>query len=246
MHTMAIAEIAGRDSIAAAVTAVREHGFEALLPTVGFTGTETGDITAPERAVEALRRILGRDCEVLAPVLLGDSTLWTAMNARFGRVLTERFGMWSPCLACHLYLHLLRVPVSWAHGNAPVIAGERDTHDGRLKLSQLAEGIDASVRVMRYADIDLMQPVRHASDADVAHVFDGRFDLGPQLDCALAGNYLGLDGSVSYEPTAYSRYVREYLEPVGRAVIDTWRADAPATPTPDWTAIVASVLAARE
>ena len=245
MHPVAIAEIAGRDSVAAAVTAVREHGFRTLLPTVGVTGTETGDPSAPTRAVEALRAILGDDCEVLALVRVSDPELWTAMNARFGHVLLQRFGMWSPCLACHLYLHVLRVPVAWAHGNAPVIAGERDTHDGRLKLSQLAEGIDASVRVMRYADVDLLQPVRHASDSEIAHVLGDHRHLGLQLDCVLAGNYLGLDGSVSYDPGAYSRYVREYLEPIGRAVIDAWRAEIAVGSTPEWASVIASVLRAR-
>lgn len=244
MHTVAIAEIAGRDSVAAAVTAVRQYGFRTLLPTVALTGTETGDRDAPERAIEALIRILGDACEVLAPVRLSDPALWAAMNSRFGRVLLERFGMWSPCLACHLYLHLLRVPLAWTHDDAPVIAGERDSHDGRLKLSQLSEGIDASVRVMARAGIELLQPVRHARDAEIARMTGGLHGPGAdvQLGCLLSGNYLDLDGSVGYDPAMYGRYVREYLEPVGLAVIDAWRAHAGTDSTPEWVGVVASVL----
>jgi hypothetical protein len=55
--TLAIAEIAGRDSVAAAVAAVREHGFDTLLPTIALTGTEIGDFDAPYRAVERLTEL---------------------------------------------------------------------------------------------------------------------------------------------------------------------------------------------
>src|SRR5450759_3972553 len=48
LPSVAIAEIAGRDSVAAAVAAVRERGFRTILPTAVYTGTEYGDHDAPE------------------------------------------------------------------------------------------------------------------------------------------------------------------------------------------------------
>lgn len=243
MTRLAIAEIAGRDSVAAAVAAVRERGFETLLPTVGFVGTETGDRDAPARAVDTLARILGTDCTVLEPRTLSDPVLWSAMNARYARAIRERFGMWSPCLACHLYLHLLRIPVAWEHGDAPVIAGERDSHDGRVKLSQLTGGIDAAIGVLAYAGIELLQPIRHASGADVSSLVGGGWDQdGGQLGCVLSGNYVGLDGSVTYDETAYARYVAGFLEPVGRAVVDAFRDDDSPGEQPDWDGIVRRVI----
>lgn len=242
-HTLAIAEIAGRDSVAAAVAATRERGFTRLLPTIALTGTETGDRDAPQRAVETLARLLEGSCEVLQPVTLTEPDLWAAMNARFAEVLRERFGIYSPCLGCHLYLHLVRVPVSWEHGNAPVIAGERDSHDGRLKLSQLPEGIDASMRVLAHADIELIQPIRHASGSGVSALVGGDWDQeGGQLGCVLSGNYLALDGSVTYDETGHRRYLSDFFEPVGRAVIDAWRAGGIHGSRPDFAAIVESVL----
>jgi hypothetical protein len=243
MHTLAIAEIAGRDSVAAAVAAVSERGFTRLLPTIALTGTETGDRDAPFRAIEALAQLLGDSCEILEPVTLTDPALWSAMNARFAAVTRSRFGEWSPCLACHLYLHLLRVPTSWDAGNAPVIAGERDTHDGRIKLSQLPGGIDASIRVLDHAGVELIEPIRHASGAEVSELVGGEWAQdGRQLGCVLSGNYVELDGSVRHDETAYQRYLAGFFEPVGRAIIDAWRQERTGGPAADYGQIVRSLL----
>lgn len=243
MDTLAIAEIAGRDSVAAAIAAVRQRRFTRLLPTIALTGTETGDRKAPLRTVDTLARLLGDSCEVLEPVTLTDPTLWAAMNARYAAVIRTRFGTWSPCLACHLYLHLLRVPVSWDAGNAPVIAGERDSHDGRIKLSQLPAGIDASIRVLGYSGVELIAPIRYASGAEVSElVGSGWAQGGGQLDCVLSGNYMDFDGSARHDEEAYEGYLAGFFEPVGRAIIDAWRAERLGGPAPDYAAIVAAIL----
>ena len=241
---IAIVEIAGRDSVAAAVTAVRDNGFRELVPTIAFTGTETGDREAPMRAIATLRQLVSGRAHVHEPVALSDPALWAAMNARPASELLHRFGLCSPCLACHLYLHLLRVPLAWSHNNAPVIGGERDTHDGRIKLSQTTGSIDASARVLAYAGIALLQPIRHATHDEIAELVDGEWDAdASQLGCQLSGNYVGLDGTVRYDQAGYDRYLREYFEPMGRAVIDAWRAEREGAPATDFVDVVRAVLA---
>ncbi|MRS12558.1 MAG: hypothetical protein EG823_05750 [Actinobacteria bacterium] len=242
-HSAAIVEIAGRDSVAAAVLAAREHRFRTLVPTIAFTGTETGDREAPLRAVDVLRAILGERVDVRDPVALSDTALWSAMNARPAGELLQRFGVCSPCLACHLYLHLLRVPLAWSHGNAPVISGERDSHDGRIKLSQTPASIDAATRVMAHAGVELLQPVRAASGAEIAELVGSLWnDDAEQLGCQLSGNYMDFDGSVNYDEAGYSRYLAGYFEPVGRAVIDAWRAERDGAPATEFNAVVRRVL----
>ena len=241
---LAIVEIAGRDSVAAAVAATREHGFRELMPTVAFTGTETGDREAPGRAVSILRSLVPLGTVVHEPVALSDPALWSAMNARPAAELTRRFGVtFSPCLACHLYLHLLRVPLSWSHDDAPVIAGERDTHDGRIKLSQTPHSIDGAIRVLAHAGVRLLQPIRGLSGTEVAdltgHAWEQEQD---QLGCQLSGNYVNFDGSVTYDEDAYERYLTGFFEPVGRAVIDAWRAEREGAPAADFNAVVRRLL----
>jgi len=242
--SVAIVEIAGRDSVAAAVVAVREHGFRTLVPTIAYTGTETGDRLAPARAVGALKALVRDHVDVHEPLALSDPALWSAMNARPAAELQQRFGVYSPCLACHLYLHLLRIPLAWSNGNAPVITGERDSHDGRVKLSQTPEGIDAATRVMEHAGVQLIKPVRGMSGSQIAEILDDVWDGdADQLGCQLSGNYANFDGSVTYDAAGYARYLAEYFEPVGRAVIDAWRAEREGAPAADFAAVVRSVLA---
>jgi hypothetical protein len=241
---LAIAEVAGRDSVAAAVAAVRERGFRTILPTAVSTGTEYGDEGTPERAAAMLAGIVGPSVEVLPLVRMGSPALWAALNGRYAAVLRERFGIFSPCLACHLYMHLCRLPLSWLLDSAPIIAGERDTHGGRPKLSQMPLGIDACVRVLAHAGVELLEPIRHVHDADVivGLVGDGWEQGAKQLGCVLGGNYTGLDGEVVYDEIAYARYVRGFLEPAGRAIVDAWRIEA----EPDYDAIVRAVITGPE
>lgn len=237
---VAVAAIAGRDSIAAAIEAVRAHGVRTLLPTVVATGTEYGDDTAAERAVEQLRAVLETEADVLDVVRLGSPRLWHALNGRFGMVLRERFPGWSPCSACHLYVHLARVQLSWAVGTVPIITGERDAHGGRIKLSQTPAAIDAETRVLAHAGIELLTPIRHVHDSEVvAEILAGAFPGGVEaMRCVLSGNYLDLDGDVVFDEVADRRFATGFTESVGVAIVDAWRTD----PEPDYVAIVRAAL----
>ncbi len=243
MKNTAIVEIAGRDSIAAALEAVRTRGFTQLVPTIAHTGMEVGEHDLPLRAVNLLRERLAHRCHVSEPVFLENVALWSSLNARFAAPIRKRHGMWSPCLACHLYLHLLRVPLAWDLGCCPVIAGERDTHDGRVKLSQLPRSIDASIAVLAYAGVELLQPIRSFTGLKISALAGsiGGQGLG-QLGCALSGNYVELDGSVTYDERSLARYAVEYLEPAGMAVVDRWRSVQESHATVDYGAVVRSVL----
>ena len=221
---LAIGAVAGRDSIAAIVSAVRAEGFSAVLPTSVATGTEYGDADAPLDAVRVLRETLGDEAEVLDPLRIGSPRLWAALNGRFAAEIAARWGMHSACLACHLYVHLARLPLAWSLGSAPVITGERDTHDGRIKLSQTAASIDAETRVLAYAGVELLTPVRIATGDELGALVPDWPDGERQLCCVHSGNYERLGGGVHIDADAYARYLREFFEPAGCAVVDVWRA----------------------
>ncbi len=237
---LAIVEIAGRDSVAAAAAAVSERGFETLLPTSVATATEYGDEDAPAQTALYLAGLLGRDVRVLPALRLGSPRLWAALNGRFASVIAERYRISSPCLACHLYMHLARVPLSLALGGVPVVAGEREAHGGRLKLSQTPLGIDASVRVLARAGVELLEPVRRVRDPEEIAALAGAAweKRARQLCCVHSANYAGLDGSTAFDELAYARYVHGFLEPAGIAVVDAWGGD----PEPDYEGLIRTVL----
>jgi hypothetical protein len=238
---LVIAAIAGRDSVAACVAACREEGFSAVLPTVVLTGTEYGDPDAPLAAVQLLRELLEDEADVLDPMRFGSPGLWAALNGRFAAEVAARFRVSSPCLACHLYVHLARVPLSWSLGSVSVVTGERDTHDGRAKMSQTKASIDAEIRVLAHAGVELLTPVRDRPGAEIDVLVGGRWaEQGDRWCCVHSGNYVRLDGSVEFDSVGYLRYVSEFLEPCGIAVVDAWRTgDAP---IPDYETIVRKVL----
>jgi len=234
----ALAEIAGRDSVAAAIAAARESDITLILPTVVHTATEFGDFSAPDRVALVLAERLAGVAEVLPAIHLGSPRLWAALNSRFGAEIVQRFGAYSPCAACHLYMHLCRIPLSQLLGDAPVIAGERATHGGRPKVSQTTCSIDASIEVLAHAGITLLQPIRNVADNDHIAGIVGAWSGDDQLACVHSGNYVGIDGGVLADNTAFDRFTREFALPAGMAIVEAWRTNA----EPDYQAIVAGVL----
>lgn len=238
---LAIVAVAGRDSVAAALIAARERGFRVLLPTSVATGTEFGDEFAPVRATALLRELAGPDIEVLPVVRFASPRLWAALNGRFAARIAERFGLCSPCLACHLYVHLARVPLAWALGDAPIVTGERDSHDGRLKLSQTPASIDAERLVLAEAGIELLTPIRGFSGGEISDVLEGRWQAaGHELECVHSGNYARDDGSVRLDLNAYARYLAEFFTPAGLSVVSAWRTHA----EPDYAELVSALFEA--
>lgn len=236
----AIAEISGADSIAAALRFVAENpGYDELLPTYVGTGTEFGDFSAIETNVEFLRTELLRrhGVHLLALERHEDPSLWRAINGRFASVLSDRYGRWLPCVGCHLYLHVMRVPIAHRDGSRVVISGERERHGGRVKANQTPRVLDAYAQVLAYGGVELAFPVRGVAEAEELDGILGNEWPGgsPQLQCVLSGNERGVDGTGGMEASA--ELIDTFLVPAGRAVIDEMRSGRR-----DWETAVAGVL----
>jgi hypothetical protein len=252
------AEIAGRDSAAAviALLAAEPDRFTHLLPTIVHTPTEFGDTTAPDRTVAWLATQLGDRVETLPPIHLFEPVLWSALNGRFATELAARYGACSACLACHLYVHLCRVPLLWNLAGGPLqplpgdrlapvlVTGERDSHDGSIKLSQTPAQIDASVELLAYAGIDLREPIRavDATSEIKALVGSDWPAADGDLQCVHSGNFRSLDGEVSFDMERHRAYLAEFYIPAAKAVIDAWREQPGGPATLDYVEIARTVL----
>jgi len=225
----AVVEVLGRDSVAAAVAAGVSGDYDLFLPTVAYTGTEYGEPATLAAAVAVLRRELprrGAAVAVLEPVALGSPRLWRMLCGRYAAASAARFGFHTPCLGCHLYLHALRIPLARAAGCRAVIAGEREDHDGRVKLNQVAAALDAYVAFAARFGVELVLPLRREADgAAVAALVGGGWAEGEgQPACVLAGNYLDAKGGVSYEPAAVRRFLEDYAVPAAARAVEAWLA----------------------
>ena len=220
MSRLAIVEIAGRDSVAAAVKAVEDEAFTDLLPTYVYTGTEYG---AWSSVGDAVKRLSVRLPEIRVHPLLvmGSPRFWQALNGRFMGELVSRHGALSPCIGCHLYLHSVRIPLAVTLGKIPIISGERERHDGAVKINQIGEALILYQELAKEFELRLLFPLRHISEGDrIREILGLEWEEGrEQLGCVLSGNYRGVDGSVNMKGEQVLQYLETFAYPVTREII---------------------------
>jgi hypothetical protein len=220
---LAIVEIAGRDSVAAAVKAVENEGFTDLLPTYVYTGTEYGVWSSVGDAVDRLSARLP-EIRIHPLLVIGSPRFWQALNGRFMTELISRYGFLSPCIGCHLYLHSVRIPLAVTLGNRPIISGERERHDGAVKINQIGEALILYQELAGEFEVRLLFPLRHISEGhEIREVLGFEWAEGQeQLGCVLSGNYRGLDGSVNMTGEQVVQYLETFACPVTREIIQTY------------------------
>jgi len=217
----AIVEIAGRDSFAAAIKFSRENAVDTIYPTFAHTGTEFGDMEDVRRNVELLRRQLNKESGTGVDDLteLADYRLWRALNGRFISILIQKYGFYTPCIGCHLYVHLVRLPLTQKLGVNTLIAGEREYHEAGQKLNQTKCAIDAYKKVLESVGVDIVFPVRHLKDSsELMEYADWLWEEGGnQPQCVLSGNYRGAAGIDSgIDPEKQERFAEEFIVSVGK------------------------------
>lgn len=222
----AVVEIAGRDSLAAAARAAKD-GYDLFLPAVAYTGTEFGDWRLPFENIEYLRRRLkaaGVGAEILEPAVIGAPELWRLLCGRYITVLYRRFGFYTPCLGCHVYLHAVRIPLAKITGCRTIISGERESHGGVVKLNQIPAALDAYAELVRRFGLDLKMPLRRvSSEAEIDDLVGGKGRGGEgQLECVLSKNYRDVDGAVAYDEDAVRRFLSEFALPLAQRAVNTY------------------------
>jgi hypothetical protein len=242
MPRLAIVEIAGRDSIAAAVKSVREESLTDLLPTYVYTGTEHGPWPSVNTAIDRLAMCLP-EIQVHRPMVLGSPGFWQALNGRFISELVSRYGFYTPCIGCHAYLHSVRIPLALSLGGVPVISGEREFHDGATKVNQNAEALDFYQSIGKDYGIRFAFSLRYEAKGDhISDILGFEWQEGKdQLGCVLSGNYRGLDGSASVAGEQVLRYVEEFAGPCVKRMLDSYVTGK----IPDHLKIAAQVLARK-
>ena len=223
MHRLGIVEMAGRDSVAAAIVAVQREGFTDLLPVYAYTGTEYGSWASVENAFHRLRqRLPGTRIHDL--LVLGSPRFWNALNGRLITELITRYGFYTPCAGCHLYLHAVRIPLATFLG-APIIAGERERHDGAVKVNQTATALNGYRELARRFDVPLLFPLQYIDDGREVETIlglDWKQD-DEQLGCVLSGNYRDSQNRVHLTEEKMAPYLREFALPLAFKTIQAYQ-----------------------
>jgi hypothetical protein len=210
---VAIAEIAGRDSIAAVIRACETRAIKGIVPTLAYTGTEYGNWEVPLKKIESLKTLLQKKkIIVFDPVFLGSPKFWWTLCGRYSAHFFEKYTFFSHCIGCHLYLHAVRVPLAKKLRVNLVIGGERESHDERIKVNQVKVTLDAYQGLMKKFDIELFLPLRHIkSGREIESIIGAKWDEGDQqLACVLSRNYQKMDGSILFDENAVKRFLDEF------------------------------------
>ena len=225
MSRLAVVEIAGRDSVAAAVRSVEEEGFADLLPTYVYTGTEHGPWASVEAAVERLARRLP-EVRMHNLVVLGSPGFWQALNGRFIPELTSRFGFYTPCIGCHLYLHSVRIPLAVTLGKVPIISGERELHDKAIKVNQIFEALNAYQEIADEFGVPLLFPLRYMAEGSrIRGILGFEWQAGKeQLGCVLSGNYRSWGGDPAITASQVQRFLEEFAAPCAKRIVESYMA----------------------
>jgi hypothetical protein len=225
MRQLAIVQIAGRDSVAAAVKSVGEEGFTDLLPVYIYTGTEYGPWSSVEEAVRRLSSCLP-ETRIHDLLVFGSPRFWKALNGRFITELMSRYGFYTPCIGCHLYLHSVRIPLALTLGKIPIISGERERHNGMVKINQISEALVVYQNLAEDFGIRLLLPLRHVVQGDhIDDILGFKWPEGKeQLSCVLSRNYRQLDGSLNIPAGQVKRYLEEFALPCAEKIIASYTA----------------------
>jgi hypothetical protein len=192
-----------------------------------------------ERAVRRLGERLPR-IRVHDPVVMGSPGFWQALNGRFISEFISRYVFYTPCVGCHLYLHSVRIPLALSLQNVPIITGEREQHNGDIKINQTSEVLDFYQRLAEFFNIELLMPLRHIREGkQIEEILGFEWHQGKeQLDCVLSGNYRMLDNKGAYKNKSVRGFLEEFAVPCSKEIIKVYASGH----IPDHTSIAARIL----
>lgn len=124
-----IAELAGDDSLAAIITYLKDNPNDIIVPTWVITPVEYKDNfqTVKNNYTLFIQYLKAHGYQIEDLQILEN-------NERLWKLLMKQSFI-SPCIACHLYCHLLRVPLA-KQKNAKILTGERNKHNDKIKINQ--------------------------------------------------------------------------------------------------------------
>ncbi|XRO74865.1 hypothetical protein ACO3TA_05625 [Methanocaldococcus sp. 28A] len=222
LKDIAIGEFSGRDSVAAIIKAMDE-GIDFVLPVVAFTGTDYGNINIFYKNWEITnKRVkeIDRDKVLLPLHFMFEPKLWHALNGRWAVLLSKKYNYYSPCIGCHAYLRILRIPLAKHLGNK-IISGERVYHNGDFKIDQIEEVLEVYSKICREFDVELILPIRYIKEGKkIKEIIGDEWEQGEkQFSCVFSGNYRDKDGKVIFDKENILNLLNEFIYPASIEIL---------------------------
>ncbi|QEE16575.2 hypothetical protein DSAG12_02405 [Promethearchaeum syntrophicum] len=217
-----ICEVAGKDSIAAIIQAVRKYDIKNLLGIGIFHRSFFGNISEPIEHFKSVKDlILQEDIESINFLYLDVSNLFDLLIVRNMAIVQKYFGYYSPCPSCHLFFHMMRIPVAEYFGITKIISGEREYHGDRKKLNQLPEVLSLFKELLQNLGIKLIQPIRKIrNDEEIFKILGSSWKSAEPFRCSFSKNYYDETGEIPFEIQKILNSLKRFYFPLFLSVVE--------------------------
>jgi hypothetical protein len=210
---LAIAEISGRDSIAAALKLIKEGKETEILPVADDVPPQYGNMNEAFSPIFWLQKEAKKHgAKVHDLVIVKEHELYSTLTAKYSREMIKRYGFYTPCMPCHLYFHSIRAVLITALGGTRVIGGERDSHDGKMKPSQVPTAIDYYIKAVKELGGELILPLRNIDKTQ--DIIDFTYEENTQLSCMFKRTFKDLSESIMRDETRIKKFFEEFAMPL--------------------------------
>ncbi len=223
-----IGEITGKDSIAAVLQvadrATNPNSIQNLLGIGVYHHSFYGNALEPIEHFQFLEKFFLQNIRTpltAAFLYLDVAFLFDQLILRTMATVQKHFGLFSPCPPCHLFFHMMRIPIARHYGITQFISGERETHGTRLKFNQLPGILTLLQDLLAQEGITLVQSIRSISDDEkIFALLGSSWQSADPYRCSLSGNYYDEQGKIPFHETAMIWALREFYYPLFHRVIN--------------------------
>jgi hypothetical protein len=123
---VALGDIRNGNQLLAVLKVLNVKKPDAFLPVFTYTGTEYGDVVAFGKYLDQIKTAIEKILKiyVLDPVIVGAPSFFRALNTSHSAETKNKFGFYSPCMACRLYALAVMVPLCKKINAKTIITGE--------------------------------------------------------------------------------------------------------------------------
>lgn len=134
--------------------------------------------------------------------------------------LLKEYGYYRPCIGCHAYLRIIRIPLA-KHLGGKIISGERLYHNGDFKIDQIEEVLNVYSKICRDFDVELILPIRYIREGKkIKEIIGEEWEQGEkQFSCVFSGNYRDKDGKVIFDKEGILKMLNEFIYPASVEIL---------------------------
>ena len=217
LKDIAVGEFSGRDSAAAIIKGMESDDINVVLPIVAFTGTDYGDVNIFYKNWKLLNKRINQlyEDKTLLPLhFIFEPKLWNALNGRFAVMVSKKYNYYTPCIGCHAYLRIIRIPIA-KQLSGKIISGERIHHNGDFKIDQFKEVLETYHKLCNVFGVELILSVKDIKGGDeIKNIIGYKWEQGTnQFSCVFSGNYRDRDGKVIFDKENILKILNEFIYP---------------------------------